>query len=1155
MPNHGNEQSLCILGWMDTIERLDTLLLEARHLQQNIIYILRAPVLYRPLRFEEKTIWGEWASEIARDITETNYELDTVTDKDVTKKNYEWGARSCTVDFPLPEKALNRKIDNNNKQYQKAYKVEAQKIRTQLDEVVMQHWLQGTWTNEQQRHYHTLVAIQRLKRSLVRDRLKLVLEGIKIFKPSSQDKYALPRLLVLRAAILARIRDYIHNIGMMQRQFAKHQDAVMQDVQRPALERRREQRQYSLHLIDKCRDSLFEVRSMWEKIFNELEPINNKSTLHHNWDYHYTSRWDLFRDTVGREKANLDFISSGFFMPERSDLVSLVVHEVMHGFIEQQLDGLSEQGLSKLGGPFSKFLRNLVRLLGLFSPTSDDSPEKHLVHEIAVDILVVTTQGPAYLYALFLEIFGTDLENLFRTPDSDEIDLSLFGNLNGSSGIYDGPRTWMVRLLVLSAWVNEHSYIWANKSPQGELAYRLSSNISSLTESTIEYLDTLAPISLQTGGAWFELNKRIKRLVESTPAIAEFQKWHKIKKKSCYKKNKFNYESSLIESAQPLPSIIREYISNWATDRAETIIQKPFTLTKLFECAELPPPPPSPTDGFGSLFEDVQDIPWQSAYLIASAINSELKNNKNFPIKIGDIGIVHSRMREGYLYGLEFTLSKSEPDSINLEEVTKILLDRRLWSNNQDQKLSQDDDLCKSLTEWLGADLPCIQYSATQSGITSSKIIENVTDWESALGLIKKNILHKDPKNKASINFQQRNKLNELKELLSLWPEKVAHCGLSPLLDYLESCLSKRTHSFYKAMCTTLSATDQSNVPNEPYGLGRLSYGSVNHILQNNTANDFIQLHSRSTGNSGNYDSVGLIGRYDGMVSTPIHKQAIMNMPQFSNNHENENNVPIDQEKFIPFFSRWEVGLPFRLFEEDWDKCRKKNQQQNELKPVIAFLSLVLTKNTSRLSFVHRLLDVTKGLHHQRGLISLRNKFELGDRAFLCDGGQDILIVFSGGAERVSDIFKIQEELYRDFQIQRTETAFTSYALNALLISSSTPQKLSARVSFREVDEAGLNPQMAIHQLQKNIKNLSSHVDKKNGEYNIPCSDKDINYGHIKISNISKLPGTMDYSFQIDHVSTGTSPGKNPIVSYCLLKLFHGVQVDRIQTDILASST
>ncbi|MCI5132747.1 MAG: hypothetical protein D3904_14820, partial [Candidatus Electrothrix sp. EH2] len=50
---------ICYLLMSDTIDRLDTILLELRYLQRNIIYFMHEPNFSAPLRFEEEFLWGE----------------------------------------------------------------------------------------------------------------------------------------------------------------------------------------------------------------------------------------------------------------------------------------------------------------------------------------------------------------------------------------------------------------------------------------------------------------------------------------------------------------------------------------------------------------------------------------------------------------------------------------------------------------------------------------------------------------------------------------------------------------------------------------------------------------------------------------------------------------------------------------------------------------------------------------------------------------------------------------------------------------------------------------------------------------------------------------------------------------------------------------
>ena len=55
-----SETILTISLWGDTVNRIDTLILELRHLQLNLIKVLKVPEFYEALRFEESYLWGEY---------------------------------------------------------------------------------------------------------------------------------------------------------------------------------------------------------------------------------------------------------------------------------------------------------------------------------------------------------------------------------------------------------------------------------------------------------------------------------------------------------------------------------------------------------------------------------------------------------------------------------------------------------------------------------------------------------------------------------------------------------------------------------------------------------------------------------------------------------------------------------------------------------------------------------------------------------------------------------------------------------------------------------------------------------------------------------------------------------------------------------------
>src|ERR1043165_4646211 len=52
---------MAFLSWLDAVERIDTLILEIRHVQETIVSQLRVPELYEPFRYEDYYLWGRFS--------------------------------------------------------------------------------------------------------------------------------------------------------------------------------------------------------------------------------------------------------------------------------------------------------------------------------------------------------------------------------------------------------------------------------------------------------------------------------------------------------------------------------------------------------------------------------------------------------------------------------------------------------------------------------------------------------------------------------------------------------------------------------------------------------------------------------------------------------------------------------------------------------------------------------------------------------------------------------------------------------------------------------------------------------------------------------------------------------------------------------------
>lgn len=182
---------LGFIAWVDTFERIDTLLVEYRHAQVNLIHHLHAPILYRLLRREESYIWGEPENK----------------NKNKDKDWYGWlcqsnfSAKELASKWIRPYPAPGFVAGDHEASQDKDDSV--QELKTKIQKF----WNQGHWSLDQQRHYRILRILQDIKADLVADRLTLCWWALWAFGaiypdpyPKEQDKaQRLARFMVVRA--------------------------------------------------------------------------------------------------------------------------------------------------------------------------------------------------------------------------------------------------------------------------------------------------------------------------------------------------------------------------------------------------------------------------------------------------------------------------------------------------------------------------------------------------------------------------------------------------------------------------------------------------------------------------------------------------------------------------------------------------------------------------------------------------------------------------------------------------------------------------------------------------------------------------------------------------------------------------------------------
>jgi hypothetical protein len=253
MPNnikkHGDDTlALYFLAWQDVIERLDTIILEIRHIQQNIIHLLHVPELYEPLRHEEDYLWkyDRWG-----DKTEQRNKIQLVKS---WINDYPPISREVTPSQKDPA-GHRQRVANPEDKVRKA-----DEIFTRIQAIVQDCVDYELWSVDQKARYHNLAALQTLKQNVFNDKLALCEIACPLFshiietgQSATNRKYDLANFIFTRTAIMARSREYINRLGDLQTNFSHSQDFGLHDHPRPNINRRRDQHMYGVHLNNRCK--------------------------------------------------------------------------------------------------------------------------------------------------------------------------------------------------------------------------------------------------------------------------------------------------------------------------------------------------------------------------------------------------------------------------------------------------------------------------------------------------------------------------------------------------------------------------------------------------------------------------------------------------------------------------------------------------------------------------------------------------------------------------------------------------------------------------------------------------------------------------------------------------------------------------------------
>lgn len=322
--------NLYLLAWHDVLERQDILLGEIRNLQTNIIYVLRQSILYQPLRYEEKMIWG---INYKKETTHSGVETECVRAGGHRRCDIEDQIRLCrsvaddaslarrwVIRFPDPNKVFS---ESNSKLNEQVLSLRASGsgwpesrmadlIKWKLDSSLKDIWLSSAWGSQQRRYYHQLRGLQVIKAQIVQDRITLCrhafhaeLNGLnkmsseRVSHPLNINKAA--RFMIIRRAALIRIGDYISRFRNHQQQFGKSFDTSYQDHPRPYVERRRDMGMYMDFLAERTRDMREHLNLLLDSIgcSSRNHKNSHSSLILHGWIHSDQAQFQKLIDNVG----------------------------------------------------------------------------------------------------------------------------------------------------------------------------------------------------------------------------------------------------------------------------------------------------------------------------------------------------------------------------------------------------------------------------------------------------------------------------------------------------------------------------------------------------------------------------------------------------------------------------------------------------------------------------------------------------------------------------------------------------------------------------------------------------------------------------------------------------------------------------------------
>lgn len=552
---------MAVLLWADAIERLDTLILEIRHIQANIAYTLRTGDLLSALRYEEPYLWGMAGGlEPPENRTGRRFKdwLGLLRHSEVGPENLHHLAELFVPSLDEASEPKNDLAERLTRASALIFDQESYgELRKKLEKTTKANFSGGQWGQDQRRNFYLYRALQRLKRNLLLSKLQLCWWGswaLEYFEKDEdgekkgRDKRVTGRLahfLTVRAAVMRKAHEGVDRLNDLQGQFERALDLGPQDHARPLGSRRRHGAVYGAFLHNRAHELLGELEGL---LTDELRFQTDRSrsgegrergrgrepVMAHRWRHHFSSQAHALVDET-RGPLDLDapppiaveVISSSYWMPERPDLQAVIAHEAAISVLRRHINLKSSVELETAQGPFASLIRDIFHVMEIYrlDPAEEGSPfyrAPFVITTLAADLLACSVYGAAYVFALCQEIIGLGLERLFELPGG-RLDVTLAGEVWRLRHVGQEIHVdWYLRLRLVSAWL-QATAVPGERTVLGET---LVHGVRRLADGLLAHLEELySDDNKRWPGYWRSLTERICEIAAVSQCAKEVKAW------------------------------------------------------------------------------------------------------------------------------------------------------------------------------------------------------------------------------------------------------------------------------------------------------------------------------------------------------------------------------------------------------------------------------------------------------------------------------------------------------------------------------------------------------------------------------------------------------------------------------------------------------